>query len=31
VTWQNLSRLVTETGCAALLNRTLFNHLAAAG
>ncbi|MEU5908422.1 TatD family hydrolase [Micromonospora sp. NPDC047467] len=31
VTWQNLSRLVTSTGCAALLNRTLITHLAAAG
>lgn len=31
VAWQNLSRLVTSTGCAALLNRTLLTHLAAAG
>jgi TatD DNase family protein len=31
VTWQNLSRLVTETACASLLNRILIKHLAVAG
>ncbi|MFE9185627.1 TatD family hydrolase [Micromonospora haikouensis] len=29
--WRNLSRLVSETGCSALLNRTLLRQLAAAG
>jgi TatD DNase family protein len=29
MTWRNLSRLVTETSCAALLNRTLITYLAA--
>ena len=31
IVWTNLSRLVSETGCSNLLNRTLINYLAAAG